>query len=63
MTITLNVDIDSLIHGLSKSEFRALVLSADLKFAEVDFTLDLLKDLFQSLQSDMTKEEILAELA
>jgi hypothetical protein len=60
MTIKIDVPIrvEDLTHSLSREEALYLIKQLDARFADVDFTLELIEYLIHSLQSDMAKEEI-----
>lgn len=60
--IPVNIDINDLVCNISRDDAKSLIEAIDLRFAEVDFTLDTLKILVKSLESDLTREEIAKEL-
>ena len=62
LAINLPVRLDWIVEVIGHSDAKELILALDRKVAEVDFTLEILADLFKSLQSDMTREEIIQEL-
>jgi hypothetical protein len=57
------VNPNQLVAHLSREDAIELIRAIDLRFAEIDFTLQLIKDRVKSLESDLTKEEIKKELA
>ena len=60
--INVEVDTDDLVENLNNEDALKLILAADLKIAEVNFTLEVIGELIKSLLSDLTPEEIRAEL-
>ena len=60
--ISVNISVEQLASNVGRDEAFALIKAIDLRVAEVDFTLDILKELIKSLESDLTKEEIRKEL-
>lgn len=62
MDITVTVTEQELLKNFSREEALEFILKLDLKFAEEDFTLELIKRLIKSLESDLTREGVAAEL-
>ena len=60
--IPVNIDVSQLVSRLSREDALILIKSIDSRFAECDFTLNILKVLVKSLESDMSKEEIKQDL-
>lgn len=60
--IPVNISVEELARSVSRDEAFALIKAIDLRVAEVDFTLDVLRELIKSLESDLTKWEIAKEL-
>lgn len=60
--IPVNIDVGQLVSRLSREDSLILIEAIDLRFAECDFTLTVLKKLVKSLESDMSKEEIKQDL-
>lgn len=63
--MNLNIDINSkfLVEGMSKDELLELILDIDLRVAEEDFTLAILKKLVDSLKKDgFDSDELKKEL-
>jgi hypothetical protein len=52
----------ALAQHIGRDEAFEVVLAIDLRIAEEDFTLGLIRRLMKSLESDMTREEISDEL-
>lgn len=61
-SIPVNISVKELTKGISREDAISLIKALDLRFAEVDFTLDILRLLIKSLESDLTKQEIKKEL-
>lgn len=61
-SIPVNINVEELTKGISREDAISLIKALDLRFAEVDFTLDILRLLIKSLESDLTKQEIKKEL-
>jgi hypothetical protein len=61
--VSVMVDINELIRGLDREDALALIKVIDLRYAEIDFTLNVVKMLISSLESDMTRDEIANELS
>jgi hypothetical protein len=60
--IPVNIEVSQLVSRLSREDAFQLIEAIDLRFAECDFTLSVLKTLVKSLESDMSKEEIKQDL-
>lgn len=56
--ISISTSLDYFLRGLSRDDALELILAIDLKVGEVSFTLDLLKRLAKSLESDVSLREI-----
>jgi len=62
LSINLPVQLDWIVEVIDRCDAKKLIFAMDSKIAEVDFTLEILAFLFKSLQSDMTREEIIEEI-
>lgn len=61
LQLDTTTDADELISALmsnSKNELIQFIVELDIRVAEVDFTIELVKSLLKSLETDLTKKEI-----
>jgi hypothetical protein len=56
--LNVSIPIMAITHSISRDDAHELIKAIDLRFAECDFTLDVIKYLVDSLRGDMTDEEI-----
>lgn len=60
--LNINITTEDLVRGIGRDAAMDVIKKIDLNVAEVGFTLELIKNLIQSLEKDMSKEEIYSEL-
>lgn len=64
LNIQVPVSMDSIVESITgRQDAKDLILAIDGKMCDVCFTLSIMADLFTSLESDLSREEILQELA
>jgi len=62
MIITVDITTKAMIGEMSRAEVMEFIEEIDAEIAEVDFTLRLIKRLVDTLECDMPRAEIAAEL-
>jgi hypothetical protein len=56
--LTLEVNLDQIVRALSRDDAMELIQKIDLRFAECDFTIELINNLIKSLKPDMSNQDI-----
>lgn len=62
MKIPIEINLNDIVESINKDDALDLILALDAKRGECDFTLNLLKELIKSLETDMSRQEIADEL-
>jgi hypothetical protein len=62
MKIPIEINLYDIIDSINKDDSLDLILKLDEQRGDCDFTLNLLKKLIESLESDMSRQEIADEL-
>ena len=62
MKIPIEINLYDVIDSINKDDSLDLILRLGEKRGDCDFTLNLLKKLIESLESDMSRQEIADEL-
>jgi hypothetical protein len=56
--LNITITTDDLARNIGRDEALGVILAIDARIAEEDFTLELLKRLTKSMESDMSREEL-----
>ena len=56
--LNITITTDDLARNIRRDEALEVILAIDLRIAEEDFTIELLKRLVKSMESDMSREEL-----
>lgn len=56
--LNITITTDDLARNIGRDEALKVILAIDSRIAEEDFTIELLKRLTKSMESDMSREEL-----